>query len=108
MTFKQQKQKIKEELKSIASDIRVGKFLRKPRRFEKANAKDQKRAYNLVGNQDTFRHMHIAYCMFFNRTPIEEIEKTKKYRSSYTIDKYMKEWKEKIEDYREDVRDCAA
>jgi hypothetical protein len=108
MTFKQQKQKIKEELKKIASDIRIGKSLRKPKHYEIASDKDQKMAQRLEYNQDYFRHKHIAYCMFFNKTPLGYIEKTEKYRSDYTIDRYKKEWKDAIEDYREDVRDCAA
>lgn len=109
MTFKQQRQKTKEELKKIAHEIRVGKSLRKPKHYEIASEKDQKIAQRLEYNQDYFRHKHIAYCMFFNKTPYKKIELfTRKYLSTYTIDRYIKEWKDAIEDYHEDVRDCAA
>jgi len=102
MKFKELKNQIKEEQKESASQIRS---LRKDRE-------------STSWLSFTFRHKHIAYCQFFNKTPYEKIEHTTRSITSDSgrtikinnpntqiIDKYMKEWEGK--EFEEDVRDCA-
>jgi len=89
MEFKELKNQIKEEQKELASQIRS---LRKDRE-------------STSWLSFTFRHKHIAYCQFFNKTPYEKIErKCHEGPNTFTIDKYTKEWYKELE---EDVRDCA-
>ncbi len=96
MEFKELKNQIKEEQKELASQIRN----------LKAKRKDEDSGYiSTYRKRSTFRHRHIAYCQFFNNTPYEKIERScNEGPNTFTIDKYMKEWYNEIE---EDVRDCA-
>lgn len=73
--FKQLKLKIKAEQKEKASAIRLLKLARKPSVY----AKDPD-MYNKLGDLDSlryhYRHIHIAYCTYFNNTKYEDIERT--------------------------------
>ncbi len=98
MTYKELKYKIKEEQKSLAQKIKEQK---------------NKRIYvpdgyvsGLDYNRDQFRHIHIAYCQFFNKTPYGMIEQTchEDPRKS-SIKSYMTNWESQIDD--EVVCDCA-
>lgn len=77
MNFKELKCRVKQEQKDIAKNIRLGKQLRKPANFDLSTLENKKElANNCSFNSYYFRHRHIAYCMFFNKTPYENIERT--------------------------------
>lgn len=98
MKFKELKNQIKEQQKELASHIRNQKAKRKKRPNGYISGLSYKRS--------EFRHRHIAYCQFFNKTPYEKIEnKCNESPNTFIIDKYMKEWYNEID--HEDVRDCA-
>lgn len=98
MNFKQLKNKIKEEQKALAKEIRELKNKRKHVPCGYVSGLDSKRWY--------YRHKHIAYCQFFNMTPYGLIEDhCNEEPSTSTIERYMKEWTNELE--TEDVRNCA-
>jgi hypothetical protein len=72
---KQLKLKIKEEQKIRASSIKLLKLARKPSVY----ALDPT-MYDKLGSLDRlrydYRHIHIAYCTYFNNTAYEDIERT--------------------------------
>jgi hypothetical protein len=92
MTFKELKNKTKKQLKETANTIRILKAARKPHVYNSNPV-----LYNSMGSLDShrynYRHKHIAYCMFFNRTEYEVIEK-KCNENPYIglVDQYKKEW----------------
>lgn len=91
MTFKELKHKIKEEQKSLALRI---KELKKKR-------KDSPYGYvdGLEWATYDYRHKHIAYCQFFNKTPYDKIEKTcYEDPSSYRIENFEKEWEAELDE----------
>ena len=98
MTFKELKQKIKEEQKSLAREIKEAKSKRKESQYGYVHGLDYDR--------DQFRHKHIAYCKFFNKTPYGMIEQTchEDPRKS-TIKSYMNDWESQIDE--EALRYCA-
>ncbi len=118
MTFKQLKHKIKEEQKALAQLIKRGKQLRKPCNRKDITEEDRSHYYTAYGDSDGFsywkieslgddyRHTHIAYCQFFNKTPYDMIERSchEDPRKS-TIKNYMKNWESQIDE--EALRDCA-
>ena len=59
MTFIELKNKIKEEQKYLAHQIKIGKPLRKPRIYEQADADAIAAYHELEWNQKEFRHTHI-------------------------------------------------
>lgn len=83
MTFKELKKQIKEDLKQRAQIISRGKYLRKPDNRINMTDDDKKNFYyssrfdNWMVERHSieYRHMHIAYCMMFNGTPYNMIEK---------------------------------
>lgn len=97
MKPKELKLKIKEQQKQLAKDIRIGKFARKPKNRTADNRKYYEERY---WNSVNFRHTHIAYCEFFNKTPYERIESNPRntgYPFSRTkIDNLKSKWKEII------------
>ena len=103
MTYKELKNKIKEEQKVLAQIIRLGKTGRKPknRNSENYSPWDQ-----LEWNQREYRHKHIIYCHMFNGTPYELIEQPRDNNrpDSYKLDKIRKEWEGMLD---EALRDCA-
>ena len=102
MTYRDLKNKIKEEQKTLAQQIRNGKVGRKPINRNDENYDDWD---NLVWNQWNYRHIHIGYCEFFNRTPYEKIESFS-YESPdrNRIDRFKNEWEGQLD---EALRDCA-
>ena len=71
MTFKELKNKIKEEQKDLAQHIKNGKSGRKPKNRNDDNIGD----FSELGwNKYEYRHKHIVYCQFFNNTPYALIE----------------------------------
>ena len=98
MTFKQLKYKIKEEQKSLAQKIKELKSKRKESQYGLV--------YGLWGYKDDFRHIHIAYCKFFNKTPYDMIEKScYENPRKHTIENHMKSWESQIDE--EALRNCA-
>jgi len=97
MTKKQLKLQIKEQLKSLAKDIRTGKGLRKPKN---QTGKDLSKLDRLEWNRDSYRHKHIAYCIMFNNTPYHMIECPREGNkpSKYTLESYKKEWEGLIDE----------
>jgi hypothetical protein len=97
MNFKDLKHKIKEEQKQLAQTIRNLKSKRKEVAFGYVDGLDYKR--------DDYRHIHIAYCQFFNKTPYGMIEQTcHTDPRSFSIERCIKAWESELD---EDVRDCA-
>lgn len=118
MTYKDLKRKIKEEQKTLALQIRRGKFLRKPVN-RKDITKEDKRLYYSIYSDPThfatwrvealgreFRHRHIIYCNMFNNTPISLIEQPRDDNSpdGKKLEKIKKEWEDQID---EALRNCA-
>ena len=114
MTYKDLKNKIKEEQKTLALKIRRGKFLRKPDN-RKDVTKEDKELYYYGGFFDNdkvkwlsedYRHKHIIYCNMFNNTPIGmiEIPRDENIPNSYTLDRIRKEWENELD---EALRDSA-
>ena len=98
MTLKELKQKIKEEQKSLAQEIKEQKLTRK----EVPNGY----VSGLDYDRSEYRHKHIAYCQFFNKTPYNMIERDcyEDPRKS-TIESYMNFWESEIDE--EALRYCA-
>ena len=97
MTFKELKNKIKKQQKERAASIRMLKAARKPHIYE-SNPKLYDSLGYLERHQDNYRHTHIQYCMFFNKTDYEKIERnTNKYLSQHTLDGLKNEWEYKLE-----------
>lgn len=115
MTRKELKQKIKEQLKDVAKEIRFAKFIRKPRNYDSITEEQHEefsgiidRPWRLDSIRWSYRHKHIAYCMFFNETPYERIELHCKEAPSFsTIDKHIDDWKGHIDEPAEALRDCS-
>jgi hypothetical protein len=106
MTFKELKLKIKNELKQLAQEIRIGKSLRKPHLYAQAPPEHRKLARICEGNRDDFRHKHIMYCHMFNGTPYDKIEQPREDNGprSWLLDEYRKKWESMLD---EDVRNSA-
>ena len=106
MTFIELKNKIKEEQKYLAHQIKIGKPLRKPRIYEQADADAIAAYHELEWNQKEFRHTHIMYCQFFNNTPYSLIEQPRDENkpSSYMLNSIKTEWEGLLD---EALRDCA-
>ena len=105
MTYKELKNKIKEEQKSLAQKIRICKPLRKPKNWQAASEEVRK----LCRWEDysiEYRHRHIVYCMMFNRTPYDAIENPRgdNLPSSYLMNQIEEEWELELD---EALRDCA-
>ena len=97
MTYKELKNKIKEEQKKRAITIRTLKTARKPHIYN-SNPKLFNNLGYLENHQDTYRHTHIQYCMFFNKTEYENIERyTNKYLSEYTLESLKDKWESELE-----------
>lgn len=97
MTFKELKNKIKEEQKTLAQKIKE----------QKGKRKGSPGGYvsGLEYNRYNYRHFHIAYCQFFNNTPYDKIEKScQEYPNFHRIDELKNKWESKID---EALRDCA-
>lgn len=79
------KEEIKKELKVVAIEIREMKSGRKnvPNGY----------VLGLNSTSEQYRYKHIAYCIFFNGTKYEDIER-KSYRSvaKYYYNRYLSNW----------------
>jgi len=97
MTFKELKNKIKKEQKERAVTIRTLKTARKPHIYNSNPKLFDKLGYLNI-HKDKYRHTHVAYCMFFNKTKYEAIEgTTNKYLSEHTLDGLKDKWEESFE-----------
>ena len=98
MTFKELKNKIKEEQKTLAQEIKEYKGFRKECQDGYVEG--------LWHRQNDYRHTHIAYCEFFNRTPYERIEQPSDWNkpNSDRLKFQQMEWTTKLD---EALRDCA-
>ena len=103
MTYKDLKNKIKEEQKTLAQKIKNGKTGLKPKNRNNKNYSDLE---NLWWNCRNYRHQHIAYCQFFNNTPYTLIEQPRDNNLPDTrkVDKLKIEWEGQID---EALRNCA-
>ena len=108
MTFKELKNKIKKEQKERASSIRILKAARKPHVYNSNPA-----LYDKIGDLDSirynYRHVHIAYCMYFNNTEYGDIEKECR-EDPYTgkINQYKKEWSYIVEASKDETLHTSA
>jgi hypothetical protein len=97
MTFKELKNKIKEEQKTLAQKIKEQKGKRK--------GSPDGYVQGLEYDRFQYRHIHIAYCTFFNNTPYDMIEQNcHEDPSEKRIDSLKEDWSGKID---EALRDCA-
>jgi len=69
------KKELKAELKDLAQTIRTSKVSFKDEQRSKGGSASYKSISDLSNLKHTFRHKHIAYCMFRGRA-YEEVEKT--------------------------------
>lgn len=91
MTFKELKNKIKEEQKTLAQEIKEAKGKRKESQYGYVHGLDSKR--------NDYRHTHIAYCQFFNNTPYNMIEQScHEDPSKVKIKSHMTIWESKIDE----------
>jgi len=108
MTYKDLKNKIKQEQKLLAQKIRRGKFLRKPDN-RKNVTKEDKTFYYYSGCYDDYkvqclsedyRHKHIIYCNMFNKTPYDKIEQPSSDNTprAFTLEKIQKEWESQLDE----------
>jgi len=109
MTRKELKQKIKEEQKTLAQNIRKCRPLRKPHLFEEASEELQQECKSWKRYQWSreYRHNHIVYCNLFNNTSYDKIENPRENnRPSTSLLKQIKErWEGQIDE--EVVHNCA-
>lgn len=115
MTFKELKQKIKEEQKELAQVISRGKYLRKPTRRTDVTEGEKKLYYwgsfysqdRVRDISDTYRHRHIMYCNMFNNTPYDKIENPREGNgpSQALLGEIKRDWESKIDE--ETLRNCA-
>jgi hypothetical protein len=116
MTFKELKNKIKEEQKQLATHIRRQKFLRKPKNQRDLSEEDKAMYFVLDGDKifnipatlgHYYRHRHIIYCNMFLNTPYDNIEQKVRegnQASAHLLDKFQKKWTEQLD---EALRDSA-
>jgi ribosomal protein L20 len=123
MTRKELKLKVKNEQKQLATDIKRGKFIRRPRNWSLMTPDEEKKyiyVYSDYGSNHAafknylidqlsvdYRAKHIAYCSFFNNTPYDKIENPRKDNKPNTskIHSLRKEWESQID--VEAFCDCA-
>lgn len=115
MTFKQLKNKIKNEQKTLAQLISRGKYLRKPKNRTNLTIEDNIfiSTYGYLNHielrlRNEYRYKHIVYCNMFLNTPYEHIERSTKSNNkinSRILDKYRTEWESQIDE--ETIRNCA-
>lgn len=116
MTKKELKQKIKQEQKVLAEIIRRGKFLRKPRNWSSMTPEEDKNYIYIYDNygsrtksfknylvdemSETYRHIHIMYCSFFNNTPYDKIENPRKDHKPNTsrLNNLRKSWESQLDE----------
>ncbi len=98
MTFKELKNKIKNEQKELAKEIKALKAKRKESAYGYVEGLEYRR--------DEYRHTHIAYCQFFNKTPYEKIESScHEAPRMRNVESHMVVWESKIDEV---IRDRAA
>ena len=92
--FKELKNKIKEDQKERAHIIRFKKSCRKPAIYE-ANKEKFDSMPSWYSTYWGFRHTHIAYCMFFNGTLYDDIERPSddNMPNMKSVESYIDEWK---------------
>jgi len=98
MTFKELKNKIKEEQKTLAQNIKTGKPLRKPKNWNAAS-EEERQLYFKTSSWE-YRHRHIVYCQFFNNTPYHMIEQPREgnHPDDYFLKKYRTEWENELDE----------
>jgi hypothetical protein len=91
MTYKELKLQIKEEQKSLAQAIRELKSKRKSSPYGYVDG--------LEWATYDYRHKHIAYCQFFNKTPYGMIEQyCEEDPNSHRIEELEKRWESEIDE----------
>lgn len=108
MTYKELKNEIKEEQKTLALQIRRGKYLRKPDHRTNITKDDKKLYYydltfddwNVYKLSQKYREKHIAYCKTFNRTPYGLIENPREGNSpnKSRIEEYENQWENRLDE----------
>ena len=107
MTFKELRNRIKEEQKFLAQQIKLGKPLRKPSVYAQASEEAIDACKDLDWNRVEFRHRHIAYCQMFNNTPYALIEQPREGNkpSSHELNRIKETWEDELDE--ETIRNCA-
>lgn len=98
MTYKELKNKIKKEQKDLAQEIKEFKGKRKKVLYGYVEG--------LWNRKDEYRHIHIAYCQFFNNTPYGLIEQPQRGNEPrhYKIKSQMVIWESQLDEI---IRNCA-
>lgn len=108
MTFKELKNKIKQEQKDRAVKIRILKAARKPHVYN-SNPGLYDKMGDLEQHQYNYRHTHIAYCMYFNNTEYEAIEsKCNETPNTSKTNQYKKEWSYIVEASKDEALHISA
>jgi hypothetical protein len=98
MTYKELKNKIKQEQKDLALKIRELKSKRKESNYGYVEG--------LIWEKEDYRHIHIMYCNFFNKTPYDKIENPREDNGPCPVrlSKIKEGWESLLD---EALRDCA-
>ena len=112
MTYKELKNKIKEEQKEFSRRISRAKWLRRPS-HRKDMTEEEKEIFISISKDGEyfsewkiarlswdFRHRHIVYCTMFNNTPYQKIESPSKSNKpdSRRLDLHKKEWEGQLDE----------
>lgn len=97
MTYKELKQHIKEEQKTLAKAIKKGKSARKP---DNRNEENIGFYEALFWNRINYRYKHVAYCNMFNNTPYEKIEQPRDCNkiNKNRLDEIKKDWESLLDE----------
>jgi len=103
MTYKELKNEVKEEQKDRAVKIRILKTARKPHVYN-SNPELYNKLGDLERHQYDYRHIHITYCMFFNKTEYSNIEKKCHEKpNSAKLTMLKKKWSDIVEANRDEA-----
>lgn len=112
MTYKELKNKIKEEQKEFCRKISRAKYLRKPKHRENITEEEKKFFISDYDGVEYFgdwkiarlswdyRHRHIVYCTMFNNTPYQKIERPSNGNKpdSRRLELHKKEWEGQLDE----------
>lgn len=105
MKFKELKTQIKEHQKLLAARLKRVRSVRKPDAYYKASKELQEEyqkhgGWHMQFTQKEYRNTHIAYCIFFNKTPYEKIETPRENNKpdSRVIQQLQDDWKKQLDE----------
>lgn len=99
MTKKEVKQQVKTQIKVLAKSLTTLKASRKEGK-RNGRALDSI-VSDILRKKYEVRHLHVAYCLFFNGTDYNDIERKvacDNHPSEYVINKHTAEWEQSIQE----------